>query len=66
MSDTGICPWCDKQFDTTEYGYGLSCPECGKSIDIFPDNQLFIDTKFGTIGVSSVDSILGTLRRFLF
>ena len=50
MEDTGICPYCKKEFAVFQYGYGLTCPKCKKHIDIFPDADLWIETKWGDIG----------------
>jgi predicted amidophosphoribosyltransferase len=52
MADTGICPYCEKEFAVFQYGYRLACPKCKKPIDVFPDTSLWVETKWGKIGVS--------------
>ncbi len=54
MNDKGICPCCLKEFDVTRYGFKMRCPECGKNIDIFPDDEIFVTLPFGTIGISGL------------
>ena len=63
MEDTGICPYCKKEFAVFQYGYGLTCPKCKKHIDIFPDTDLWIETKWGKIGVSG--DILASLGKVI-
>lgn len=53
MNDKGTCPYCKKDFEVTEYGYKIDCPNCSKKIDIFPD-PVWIETKWGTFGVSAL------------
>lgn len=50
MKDRGMCPHCEKEFEVTEYGYRLNCPNCQKKIDIFPE-PVYIETKWGTFGL---------------
>jgi len=59
---TEICPWCKKDFEVKEYGYNLKCPLCKKRINVFPDSNFWINTKWGTFGLSSsISSILNKL-----
>jgi len=50
MKDKGTCPYCQKEFEVSEYGKELDCPNCGRKIDVFPDS-VWLDTKWGMIGV---------------
>ena len=63
MEDTGICPYCEKEFAVLRYGYGLSCPKCKHRIDIFPDPDLWVETKWGNMGVSG--NILASLCKVI-
>lgn len=58
MKDKGTCPYCQKEFEVTEYGKKLDCPNCRRGIDIFPDS-IWLDTKWGMIGIST--NILSSL-----
>ena len=61
MVDKGLCPHCEKEFEVLQYGYGLSCPKCKTRIDIFPDPDLWVETKWGMMGVSG--DILASLGK---
>jgi len=63
MEDTGICPYCKKEFAVLQYGYGLTCPKCKKHIDVFPDTDLWVETKWGKIAVS--ENILAYLSKVI-
>ncbi len=52
MVDKAICPFCDQEFEVTDYGYRVLCPSCGKLLDIFPEDQYFVDTPWGMIGIA--------------
>lgn len=52
MKDTGTCPYCKKDFEVTQYGWGIRCPRCRRRVNIFPDPQVFIHTSVGICGVS--------------
>ena len=52
MTDTGTCPHCNEQFDVSQYGHSLSCPHCGGSIDVMPEPKVWLETRFGTIGIA--------------
>ena len=52
MSDKGVCPWCDGEFDVIAYGRKLKCPKCEKPIDVLPEPNVWLETKWGTVGVS--------------
>ena len=52
MTDNGVCPWCDGEFDVIAYGLRLKCPQCGKAIDVLPEPNVWLETKWGTVGVS--------------
>ena len=49
--DRATCPYCDKEFVVTEYGYRVRCPLCRGRIDVFPESEFYIDTPFGVIGI---------------
>ncbi len=57
MVDTATCLHCDQEFEVTPdmYGYRTPCPLCGKKLDLFPDDQFFVDTPWGKIGISVPD-----------
>jgi primosomal protein N' len=65
MTDTGTCPHCDQAFDVQQYGRRLPCPCCGKSIDVLPEPQLWIDTPIGTIGVAGDLTALFQLAKLI-
>ena len=52
MSDKGVCPYCEKEFEVKEYGHKLECPNCHCKIDVFPD-PIWIETKWGNFGVQA-------------
>jgi len=54
-ADKGICPHCDGEFIVKEYGFGSRCPKCKRKIDVFPDSEIFVETQFGTIGISGLN-----------
>jgi uncharacterized CHY-type Zn-finger protein len=43
MTDSGICPYCDKEFTVESYGAHLSCPHCKGRVDIFPDPEFYVE-----------------------
>ena len=51
------------EFAVFQYGYNLLCPKCKKQIDIFPDTDLWIETKWGKIGVAG--NILASLGKVI-
>lgn len=61
--DKGVCPYCEQEFEVKEYGYKLTCPKCGKKIDVFPEST-WIETKWGTFGIPK-GSFLGLLNVLL-
>ena len=54
--EKAICLYCDGEFEITSYGYRVSCPLCGKKLDIFPENKYYIDTPWGKIGIGVTDT----------
>ena len=45
------CPYCNGDFEVSEYGHHVPCPLCGKKLKIFPDSDLWIETPWGIFGV---------------
>ena len=52
MQDMGKCPYCQRKFEVTQYGYGIACPYCRRRVNIFPDTNVFVHTRSGTYGIA--------------
>ena len=50
--DSCVCPKCGVKLEVADYGYNLECSECKCKINVFRENSFYLETKFGTIGVS--------------
>lgn len=56
MKDTGVCPYCRKDFEVMQYGWGIPCPHCRRRVNIFPDAKVFVQTSFGICGIGVAGS----------
>ena len=55
MKDTCICPDCQIELEVNGlYGDNLECSKCGCKLSVFPDDDMYISTPFGTFGVSFI------------
>ena len=59
MNDKATCPYCNKEFTVTEYGYRVLCPHCKGKLDIFPEAELYVDTPFGVFGIGFLRDHVG-------
>lgn len=58
--ETEPCPYCKEVIKIHKYGRKIPCPKYGGLLDIFPDVDLWLDTLFGKVGVST-EQILAIL-----
>ncbi len=56
MKDSGMCPYCDGEFEVTldMYGFGVHCPLCNAKIDILAEPKYYIGTPFGAMPLGTV------------
>lgn len=62
MNDVGTCPYCNEDFTAPPYGRGLNCVHCGGKIDVLPEPEIWLETPFGTIGVSNLGKLTNLLK----
>ena len=65
FSVISTCPYCDKEFTHLRYGFDIECTNCKKLVNIYPDPEIWLHTKFGVIGVSGVSQIKNLLIRLI-
>ena len=51
MLNICTCSECSKDFEPHRYGFGIKCPHCHVSLDVFPDDVMVIQSKFGTLAL---------------
>jgi hypothetical protein len=59
------CPYCDKEFEHSQYGFDIECGNCKKTVNVYPDPEIWLHTKFGVIGVSGVSQIENLLLKLV-
>lgn len=52
MLNICTCSECLQDFEPHRYGFGIKCPYCHTSLDIFPDDVVVIQVKLPTLAIS--------------
>lgn len=58
IKETCECPYCKTVLDVEEYGYDLECSKCKGKLEVFPDTDIWINSKFGNIEITGLDKYL--------